>query len=133
MPRILVAGGAVAGLVLTLMAKRRGFVVQRFEKHLSAVRGEGRHRRPTQLHATCSRCSTPSTPTSPERSPPPDASSAIDSTASPTASPANILNKANVVDFREYSNKVVVLLQDGREYEGDGLCWCRRHIVERGD
>ncbi|RWW44357.1 hypothetical protein BHE74_00049908 [Ensete ventricosum] len=85
-PRILVAGGGVAGLVLTLMAKRRGFVVQRFEKHLSAVRGEGRHRRPTQLHATCSRCSTPSTPT------------AIGSNT--------VLNKANVVDFREYSNKV---------------------------
>ncbi|THU71365.1 hypothetical protein C4D60_Mb04t00630 [Musa balbisiana] len=118
-PRILVAGGGVGGLVLTLVAKRRGFEVQVFEKHLSAIRGEGRETR--------SPCSTPSTPTSPARSPPPDASWAIASTASPTASPANryvefhykknclraigsntvLLNKADVVvDFREYSNKV---------------------------
>ncbi|CAL9071516.1 unnamed protein product [Musa acuminata var. zebrina] len=134
MPRILVAGGGVGGLVLTLVAKRRGFEVQMFEKHLSAIRGEGRETR--------SPCSTPSTPTSPARSPPPAyaswaiastasparlpppayASWAIASTASPTASPANkfhcrkyclramgsntvLLNKANVViDFREYSN-----------------------------
>ncbi|CAL9159614.1 unnamed protein product [Musa hybrid cultivar] len=111
MPRILVAGGGVGGLVLTLVAKRRGFEVQMFEKHLSAIRGEGRETR--------SPCSTPSTPTLP---PPAYASWAIASTASPTASPANkfhcrkyclramgsntvLLNKANVViDFREYSN-----------------------------
>ncbi|CAL9049707.1 unnamed protein product [Musa banksii] len=114
-PRISVAGGGVGGLVLTLVAKRRGFEVQMFEKHLSAIRGEG--------HETRSPCSTPSTPTSPARSPPPTyASWAIASTASPTASPATkfhrrkyclramgsntvLLNKANVViDFREYSN-----------------------------
>ncbi|URD97360.1 hypothetical protein MUK42_32517, partial [Musa troglodytarum] len=69
------------GVVLTLVAKRRGFEAQVFEKHPSAVRGEGR---PTR-----SPCSTPSTPTSPARSPAADASWAIASTALPTASPAN--------------------------------------------
>ncbi|CAL9083324.1 unnamed protein product, partial [Musa textilis] len=67
-------GGGVGGVVLTLVAKRRGFEAQVFEKHPSATR---------------SPCSTPSTPTSPARSPPADASWAIASTASPTASPAD--------------------------------------------
>ncbi|GJS21673.1 zeaxanthin epoxidase, chloroplastic [Tanacetum coccineum] len=47
--RILIAGGGVGGLVLALAAKRKGFEVMVFEKDLSAVRGEGRHRGPIQL------------------------------------------------------------------------------------
>ena len=47
--RILIAGGGIAGLVLALAAKNRGFEVKVFEKDLSAVRGEGRHRGPIQL------------------------------------------------------------------------------------
>ncbi|KAL4581171.1 hypothetical protein LXL04_017380 [Taraxacum kok-saghyz] len=47
--RILIAGGGVGGLVLALAAKGRGFDVMVFEKNLSAVRGEGRHRGPIQL------------------------------------------------------------------------------------
>ncbi|CAL9754505.1 unnamed protein product [Musa acuminata subsp. burmannicoides] len=72
-PRISVAGGGLGGLVLTLVAKRRGFEVQMFEKHLSAIRGEG--------HETRSPCSTPSSPTSPARLLPP-------------ASPANSMHSA---------------------------------------
>ncbi|XP_020090739.1 zeaxanthin epoxidase, chloroplastic-like isoform X2 [Ananas comosus] len=49
-PRILIAGGGVAGLVLALAAKRRGFEVRVFEKDLSAVRGEGQYRGPIILH-----------------------------------------------------------------------------------
>ncbi|GMY22232.1 zeaxanthin epoxidase, chloroplastic-like [Fagus crenata] len=47
--RILIAGGGIGGLVLALAAKHRGFEVKVFEKDLSAVRGEGRHRGPIQL------------------------------------------------------------------------------------
>ncbi|KAJ0590162.1 putative zeaxanthin epoxidase [Helianthus annuus] len=47
--RILIAGGGVGGLVLALAAKQSGFEVMVFEKDLSAVRGEGRHRGPIQL------------------------------------------------------------------------------------
>ncbi|KAK7317281.1 hypothetical protein RJT34_01370 [Clitoria ternatea] len=47
--RVLVAGGGIGGLVLALAAKHRGFDVKVFEKDLSAVRGEGRHRGPIQL------------------------------------------------------------------------------------
>lgn len=47
--KILIAGGGIGGLVLALAAKHRGFEVKVFEKDLSAVRGEGRHRGPIQL------------------------------------------------------------------------------------
>ncbi|XP_020201812.1 zeaxanthin epoxidase, chloroplastic isoform X1 [Cajanus cajan] len=47
--RVLVAGGGIGGLVLALAAKKRGYEVKVFEKDLSAVRGEGRHRGPIQL------------------------------------------------------------------------------------
>lgn len=47
--KILIAGGGIGGLVLALAAKNRGFEVKVFEKDLSAVRGEGRHRGPIQL------------------------------------------------------------------------------------
>uniref|UniRef100_A0A6N2KKX0 FAD-binding domain-containing protein n=1 Tax=Salix viminalis TaxID=40686 RepID=A0A6N2KKX0_SALVM len=47
--RILIAGGGIGGLVLALAAKHRGYDVKVFEKDLSAVRGEGRHRGPIQL------------------------------------------------------------------------------------
>ncbi|XP_027338651.1 zeaxanthin epoxidase, chloroplastic-like [Abrus precatorius] len=47
--RVLVAGGGIGGLVLALAAKNRGYEVKVFEKDLSAVRGEGRHRGPIQL------------------------------------------------------------------------------------
>ena len=46
---MLVAGGGIGGLVLALAAKHRGYEVKVFEKDLSAVRGEGRHRGPIQL------------------------------------------------------------------------------------
>eukprot|EP00268_Persea_americana_P030473 TRINITY_DN2946_c0_g1_i3.p1 TRINITY_DN2946_c0_g1~~TRINITY_DN2946_c0_g1_i3.p1 ORF type:complete len:188 (-),score=25.50 TRINITY_DN2946_c0_g1_i3:529-1092(-) len=49
--RILIAGGGVGGLVLALAAKKSGFDVKVFEKNLSAVRGEGRHRGPIQLQS----------------------------------------------------------------------------------
>ncbi|QCD85493.1 zeaxanthin epoxidase [Vigna unguiculata] len=47
--RVLVAGGGIGGLVLALAAKHKGYAVKVFEKDLSAVRGEGRHRGPIQL------------------------------------------------------------------------------------
>jgi len=47
--RVLVAGGGIGGLVLALAAKNKGYEVKVFEKDLSAVRGEGRHRGPIQL------------------------------------------------------------------------------------
>lgn len=47
--KILIAGGGIGGLVLALAAKNRGCDVKVFEKDLSAVRGEGRHRGPIQL------------------------------------------------------------------------------------
>src|ERR1044072_2266542 len=47
--RVLIAGGGIGGLVLALAAKHRGYEVKVFEKDLSAVRGEGRHRGPIQL------------------------------------------------------------------------------------
>ncbi|KAF7835968.1 zeaxanthin epoxidase, chloroplastic-like isoform X1 [Senna tora] len=47
--RILIAGGGIGGLVMALAAKQRGYEVKVFEKDLSAVRGEGRHRGPIQL------------------------------------------------------------------------------------
>ncbi|KAG4386187.1 hypothetical protein GLYMA_12G240501v4 [Glycine max] len=47
--RVLVDGGGIGGLVLALAAKHRGYEVKVFEKDLSAVRGEGRHRGPIQL------------------------------------------------------------------------------------
>ncbi|KAL8116425.1 hypothetical protein AgCh_022792 [Apium graveolens] len=40
--KILITGGGIGGLVLTLGAKKRGFDVKVFEKDLSAVRGEAR-------------------------------------------------------------------------------------------
>lgn len=46
---VLIAGGGIGGLVLALAAKHRGYEVKVFEKDLSAVRGEGRHRGPIQL------------------------------------------------------------------------------------
>ncbi|KAJ9565531.1 hypothetical protein OSB04_001497 [Centaurea solstitialis] len=42
--RILIAGGGIGGLVLALAAKNRGFDVTVFEKDLTVVKGEGRHR-----------------------------------------------------------------------------------------
>lgn len=45
----MIAGGGIGGLVLALAAKHRGYDVKVFEKDLSAVRGEGRHRGPIQL------------------------------------------------------------------------------------
>ncbi|KDP20392.1 hypothetical protein JCGZ_05275 [Jatropha curcas] len=47
--RMLIAGGGIGGLVLALAAKHKGFDVKVFEKDLSAVRGEGKHRGPIQL------------------------------------------------------------------------------------
>lgn len=49
--RILIAGGGIGGLVLALAAKKRErlFSVEVFERDLSSVRGEGRHRGPIQL------------------------------------------------------------------------------------
>ncbi|KAI4323347.1 hypothetical protein L6164_022961 [Bauhinia variegata] len=49
---ILIAGGGIGGLVLALAAKHRGHEVKVFEKDLSSVRGEGRHRGPIQLFSS---------------------------------------------------------------------------------
>ncbi|KAJ0094907.1 hypothetical protein Patl1_17286 [Pistacia atlantica] len=50
--RILIAGGGIGGLVLALAAKNRGYDVKVFERDLSAVRGEGSHRGPIQLSSS---------------------------------------------------------------------------------
>ncbi|KAF8403897.1 hypothetical protein HHK36_012003 [Tetracentron sinense] len=135
--RILIAGGGIGGLVLALAAKHRGFEVKVFEKNLSAVRGEGQHRGPIQLLSSAlavleaidkdvtrqiieAGCVTGNR-----------INGLADGLSGEWMSLQDILvnavgfdivcNRSNVVDFMEDSNKVTVILEDGRRYEGDVL------------
>lgn len=49
MPRVLIAGAGIGGLVLAVALLKRGFRVQIFERDLTAVRGEGKYRGPIQV------------------------------------------------------------------------------------
>ena len=51
LPRILIAGAGIGGLVLAVALLKRGFRVQVFERDLTAVRGEGKYRGPIQVRA----------------------------------------------------------------------------------
>lgn len=52
LPRVLIAGAGIGGLVLAVALLKRGFQVQIFERDLTAIRGEGKYRGPIQV---CSR------------------------------------------------------------------------------
>ncbi|XP_077254135.1 zeaxanthin epoxidase, chloroplastic-like [Tasmannia lanceolata] len=158
--RILIAGGGIGGLVLALAAKNRGFEVKVFEKNLSAVRGEGRHRGPIQLH-----CKALAVLQSMDKEVADQIMKAgcvngdringladgisgkwfakIDmlTPAKKRGLPVSLLicrmtlqnilvnavgfdivcNRSEVVDFKEDSNKVTIILEDGQQYEGDIL------------
>ena len=49
LPRVLIAGAGIGGLVLAVALLKRGFRVQIFERDLTAVRGEGKYRGPIQV------------------------------------------------------------------------------------
>ncbi|XP_058070850.1 zeaxanthin epoxidase, chloroplastic-like isoform X2 [Magnolia sinica] len=159
-PQILIAGGGVGGLVLALAAKNQGFGVKVFEKNLSAVRGEGRHRGPIQLQSNAlavleaidkeamekifkEGCVTGnringladgitghwfakfdlSTPAV-KRGLPVTlviCRMALQDILVDAVGLDIVYNRSNVVDFEEDSNKVTVILEDGRRYEGDIL------------
>ncbi|XXG56659.1 hypothetical protein AAC387_Pa03g4014 [Persea americana] len=158
--RILIAGGGVGGLVLALAAKKSGFDVKVFEKNLSAVRGEGRHRGPIQLQSNAlavleaidkdvvNKIIEAGCVTGDRTNGLADGLSGNWFIKFDLLTPAvksglpvtqvvcrmtlqNILvnavgvdivyNKSNVVDFKEDSDKVTVILDDGRQYEGDIL------------
>ncbi|KAA8515722.1 hypothetical protein F0562_018667 [Nyssa sinensis] len=158
--RILIAGGGVGGLVLALAAKHRGFDVKVFEKDLSAVRGEGRHRGPIQLSSsalavleaidkdvawqigetgciTGNRISGLADGISGEWFTKFDLLTPAVRTGLPVTQVicrmalqdilvnavghGMLSNKSKVVDFVEDSNKVTVILEDGRQFEGDVL------------
>ena len=55
LPRILIAGAGIGGLVLAVALLKRGFRVQIFERDLTAVRGEGKYRGPIQVRAATAR------------------------------------------------------------------------------
>ncbi len=64
LPRILIAGAGIGGLVLAVALLKRGFRVQIFERDLTAVRGEGKYRGPIQVCAASAlpcfaRCTVP--------------------------------------------------------------------------
>lgn len=48
-PKILIAGAGIGGLVLGVSLLKKGFDVQIFEKDLTAIRGEGKYRGPIQV------------------------------------------------------------------------------------
>lgn len=48
LPRVLIAGAGIGGLVLAVALLKRGFEVQIFERDLTAIRGEGKYRGPIQ-------------------------------------------------------------------------------------
>ncbi|KAG8082221.1 hypothetical protein GUJ93_ZPchr0014g47166 [Zizania palustris] len=50
-PRVLVAGGGIGGLVLTLAVRKKGYEVTVFERDMSAVCGEGQYRGPIQIQS----------------------------------------------------------------------------------
>ncbi|KAK9283022.1 hypothetical protein L1049_011249 [Liquidambar formosana] len=158
--RILIAGGGIGGLVLALAAKHRGFEVKVFEKDLSAVRGEGRHRGPIQLLSSAlavleaidenvaRQIKEAGCVTGNRINGLADGLSGEWFTKFDLLTPAirrglpvtqvicrmalqDILvnavgfdivsNKSKVVDFMDDSNKVIVTLEDGRQYDGDIL------------
>ena len=49
LPRVLIAGAGIGGLVLAVALLKRGFRVQIFERDLTAIRGEGKYRGPIQV------------------------------------------------------------------------------------
>ncbi|XP_057991631.1 zeaxanthin epoxidase, chloroplastic isoform X2 [Hevea brasiliensis] len=158
--RILIAGGGIGGLVLALAAKHRGFDVKVFEKDLSAVRGEGRHRGPIQLLSSAlavlqaidenvarqimeAGCVTGdringladgvsgdwftkfdlSTPALKKGLPVTRVicRMALQDILLKAVGLDIVRNKSKVVDFMEDSTKVTVILEDGRQYDGDVL------------
>ncbi|KAL5762817.1 hypothetical protein ACOSP7_019081 [Xanthoceras sorbifolium] len=158
--RILIAGGGIGGLVLGLAAKNRGYGVKVFERDLSAVRGEGRHRGPIQLSSSAlavlqaidenvaKQIVEAGCVTGDRINGLADGISGEWFTKFDLLTPAlkrglpitqticrmelqNILvnsigfdiltNNSKVVDFMQDSHKVIVILEDGRQYEGDIL------------
>lgn len=51
MPRVLIAGGGIGGLVAAVALIKRGYPVQVFERDLTAIRGEGKYRGPIQIQS----------------------------------------------------------------------------------
>lgn len=49
LPRVLIAGGGIGGLVAAVALIKRGYPVQVFERDLTAIRGEGKYRGPIQV------------------------------------------------------------------------------------
>lgn len=49
LPRVLIAGGGIGGLVAAVALLKRGYPVQVFERDLTAIRGEGKYRGPIQV------------------------------------------------------------------------------------
>lgn len=50
-PKILIAGAGIGGLVLGVSLLKKGFDVQIFERDLTAIRGEGKYRGPIQVQS----------------------------------------------------------------------------------
>ncbi|XP_031473468.1 zeaxanthin epoxidase, chloroplastic-like [Nymphaea colorata] len=158
--RILIAGGGIAGLVVAIAAKKKGFDVKVFERDMSAVRGEGRHRGPIQLQSNAlavlesideevterimdASCITGNringlvdgisgcwyvkydlfTPAAQRGLPATRVISriALQDILVHAVGSKNIFNNCNVVDFKDEARKVAVILEDGREFEGDVL------------
>lgn len=61
LPRVLIAGGGIGGLVAAVALLKRGYPVQVFERDLTAIRGEGKYRGPIQVHIVYSHTSHRST------------------------------------------------------------------------
>jgi 2-polyprenyl-6-methoxyphenol hydroxylase-like FAD-dependent oxidoreductase len=51
LPRVLIAGGGIGGLVAAVALIKRGYPVQVFERDLTAIRGEGKYRGPIQIQS----------------------------------------------------------------------------------
>jgi len=160
--RILIAGGGIGGLVLALALKNKGrcFEVKVFEKDLSAVKGEGKHRGPIQIQSNAlaalqaidggvaeeimeSGCVTGDrvnglvdglsgswyikfdtfTPAVERGLPVTRVISrmTLQKILVRAIGPEIIENSSNVVDFNDDGQKVTVMLEDGRQYEGDIL------------
>ena len=50
LPRVIIAGGGIGGLVAAVALLKRGYPVLVFERDLTAIRGEGKYRGPIQVH-----------------------------------------------------------------------------------
>lgn len=160
--RVLIAGGGIGGLVLALALKNKGgcFEIKVFEKDLSAVKGEGKHRGPIQIQSNAlaalqaidgvvaeeimeSGCVTGDrvnglvdglsgswytkfdtfTPAVERGLPVTRVISrmTLQKILVHAVGPEIIENSSNVVDFNDDGQKVTVMLEDGRQYEGDLL------------